>query len=175
MRVFLLRDIKSMKLGKDIETEYRHYRFCGIVLLIMHEVLVLIVFFMTYFGRSFKHHPITTIAMAAYTFAAMTVSILNVIKYRKYKSPILSACKSVSLAAAAVSMLTLESAMLNSFGTDAERAIHGHMIFFTGAAVCILIMGLAISMIIHSTVRQIMQAVLKAVCQTENLLLSVLL
>jgi hypothetical protein len=70
-----------MRLGQDIEEEFRHYRFCGIVLLVMHEVLVLIVFFMTYFGRSFEHRPITTIAMAVYTFVAMTVSIINVIKY----------------------------------------------------------------------------------------------
>ena len=151
MRFFLLRDVRGLRLGEDIESEFRRYRFCGIMLLVMHEVLVLIVFFMTYFGRSFEHKPLTTVFMAVYTFIALTVSVINVIKYRKYKSPTLSASKAVSLAAAAVSLLTLESAMLNSFGSEAERDMHGHMIFVTGAAVCILIMGLALSMIIYST------------------------
>ena len=151
MRFFLLRDMRGLRPGADVESEFHRYRFCGVVLLVMHEVLVLIVFFMTYFGKTFEHRPITTVAMAIYTFIALTVSTINIIRYRKYKSPILSACKAVSLAATAVSVLTLMSAMLNSFGSSVERNMREHMIFVTGAAVCILIMSLAISMIIHST------------------------
>jgi len=151
MRFFLLRDVRGLRPGEDIISEYKRYRFCGIILLIMHQVLVAIVFFMTYFGRSFAHNQITTIAMAAYTFTSMTLAIVNLIKYRKYKSPILSACKTVNLAAAAVSMLTLESAMFSSFGTDIDHSLQDHMIFITGVAVCIFIIVLAIFMITRAT------------------------
>lgn len=151
MRFFLLRDVRGLRPGEDIISEFKRYRFCGIILLIMNQVLVAIVFFMTYFGRTFEHHQITTIAMAAYTFTSMTLAIVNLIKYRKYKSPILSACKIVNLAAASVSMLTLESTMFSSFGSAVDHELQEHMIFITGAIVCIFIIWLAIFMISVST------------------------
>jgi len=151
VRFFLLRDVRGLRPGEDVESEFKRYRFCGIILLIMHEVLVVIVFFMTYFGQSFEHHPLTTALMGVYTVVAMIFAIVNLIKYRKYKSPILSACKTVSLASVSVSVLTLESAVFSSFGEGIPERFKEHMIFFTGAALCVFLMALAISMIVHST------------------------
>ena len=82
----------------------------------MNLALALIIFFMVYWNRTFNHHEITTIAMAAYTFTALTMAIINIIKYKKYNSPVYSASKAISLASACVSMLTLESTMLTTFG-----------------------------------------------------------
>ena len=79
----------------------------------------MIVFFMLYWNRTFSHHMITAIAMAAYTFTAFTVAIVNVIKYRKYNSPVFLASKVISFASACVSMLTLTSTLLTTFD---ERA-----------------------------------------------------
>ncbi len=59
-------------------------------------------FIMVYQGRNYGHHEITTIAMAAYTFTSFTMAIINVIKYRKYKSPVYSATKAISLSSACV-------------------------------------------------------------------------
>jgi len=50
-----------------------------------------------------------------------------------------------------VSMLTLESAMFSSFGTDIDHSLQDHMIFITGVAVCIFIIVLAIFMITRAT------------------------
>ncbi|MBQ8345569.1 MAG: hypothetical protein IJY42_04820, partial [Clostridia bacterium] len=116
MRFFLLRDARATALGENIAAEYRRYRFCGVVLLFMNLALASIIFFITYFGRTFEHHAITTIAMAAYTFTSFTVAIVNMVKYRKYNSPVMSAAWIINLAAATVSMLTLETSMLTAFG-----------------------------------------------------------
>ena len=87
---------------------------------------------------------ITTIAMAAYTFFTFTFAIINSIKYKKYKSPVYSAAKTISLIAGAVSMLTLETTMLTTFGSEQDPMFRQIMLSLTGAAV----IGFAITMAI---------------------------
>ena len=122
MRFFLVRHTRKFAPGEKMQTELVKYRACGIVFLVMNLAIALIIFFMVYWNRTFQHHMITAIAMAAYTFTALTTAIVNVIKYRKYNSPVFSASKAISLAAALVSMLTLESTMLTTFGDGTMTA-----------------------------------------------------
>lgn len=100
MRFFLVRHTSKHSPGERMREELRKYRTCGIVFLVMNLAISLMIFFMVYWDRTFIHHEITTIAMAAYTFSALTIAIVNIIKYRKYNSPVYSASKAISLAAA---------------------------------------------------------------------------
>lgn len=152
MRFFLVRHTRKYAPGEKIQTELVKYRACGIVFLVMNLALALIIFFMVYWNRTFEHHMITAIAMAAYTFTALTTAIINVIKYRKYNSPVFSASKAISLAAALVSMLTLESTMLTTFGDGTMTAIERKwMLGATGGVVSLLIVATAIYMIVVGT------------------------
>lgn len=151
MRFFLLRDVKAASSEKNMLSELMRYRFCGVILLIMNLALAVIVFYISWWKRGFVHHPITTIAMAAYTFASLTMAIINVVKYRKYKSPVYSASKAISLAAATVSMLTLETAMLTAFGEENSETFRSVMTSSTGAAVCLFVLVMAIYMIVRSS------------------------
>ena len=152
MRFFLLLHTRRYAPGEKMQTELVKYRACGWVFLLMNLALALIIFFMVYWNRTFEHHMITAIAMAAYTFTALTTAIVNVIRYRKYNSPVYSASKAISLAAALVSMLTLESTMLTTFGdgtmTEIERK---WMLGATGGVVSLLIVATAIYMIVVGT------------------------
>ncbi|MBQ2772883.1 MAG: hypothetical protein IJF45_00885 [Clostridia bacterium] len=152
MRFYLVRHTRKYLPGEKMQSELEKYRACGIVFLLMNLALTLIVFFMVYWNRSFVHHMITAIAMAAYTFAAFTVAIVNVIKYKKYNSPVFSASKAISLAAALVSMLTLESTMLSSFDDGTLTALgQKWLLAATGGAVSAFIITMAIRMIVYST------------------------
>ena len=152
MRFFLVRHTRRYAPGEKMQTELVKYRACGIVFLLMNLALALIIFFMVYWNRTFQHHMITAIAMAAYTFTALTTAIVNVIKYRKYNSPVFSASKAISLAAALVSMLTLESTMLTTFGDGTMTATtQKWMLGATGGVISILIVAAAISMIVIGT------------------------
>ncbi len=150
MRFFLLRDLKQLTAGEDYRDELRRYRFCGIALAAMTPALLVIVAFIIWQNRGFAYHSITTIAMAAYTFGAFTVAIVNIIKYRKYKSPLLSAAKAVSMTTASVSMLSLETAMLSAFGTESDAAFRQLITGISGAAVCLFVLVMAIFMIVRS-------------------------
>lgn len=152
MRFFLVRHTSKYAPSERMQTELKKYRACGIVFLVMNLALALIIFFMVYWNRTFEHHMITAIAMAAYTFTTFTVAIVNVVKYRKYNSPVFSASKAISLAAALVSMLTLESTMLTAFSdetmTDISRKL---MLGVTGGVISLLIVAMAIYMIVVGT------------------------
>ena len=152
MRFFLLLHTRKYVPRERMQSEFEKYRACGWVLLLMNLALALIIFFMIYWKRTFEHHMITAIAMAAYTFTAFSVAIINVIKYRKYNSPVFSASKVISLAAALVSMLTLESTLLTAFGGETMTvSAQKWMLGATGGAISVFIVSAAIYMIAVST------------------------
>lgn len=152
MRFFLARYTTRNIPGEDLREELKRYRFCGIVLLVMNLALALMIFFMVYWNRTFRHDEITTIAMAAYTFGSFTMAIVNVRKYRKFGSPVYNASRAISLASACVSMLTLESTMLTTFG-DGTMDMKTRQIFLcaSGIAVSLIIILMAVYMIVQGT------------------------
>lgn len=152
MRFFLLLHTRKYAPGEKMQVELKKYRACGWVFLVINLVLTLIVFFMLYWGRTFTHHMITAIAMAAYTFTAFTTAIVNVVRYRKYQSPVYSASKAISFAAACVSMVTLTSTMLTAFSAGEMDVISQKiMLGAVGGGVSVLLVVMAIYMIISGT------------------------
>ena len=90
--------------------------------------------------------------MAAYTFTALATAIVSVIKYKKYNSPVFSASKAISFTAALVSMLTLESTMLTTFGDGTMTAVEQKwMLGATGGVISAMIVATAIYMIVKGT------------------------
>ena len=135
-----------------MRSELRKYRACGWIFLVMNLALTLIVFFMLYWNRTFVHHMITAITMAAYTFTSFTMAIVNVVRYRKYNSPVFSASKSISFASACVSMLTLTSTMLTAFDDGTMGALAKKMMLGSvGFAVSAIVLVMAIHMIFSGT------------------------
>jgi hypothetical protein len=157
MRYFLARHTGKYAPGERMREELKKYRACGWVFLIMNLALSLIVFFMLYWNRTFHHHMITAIAMAAYTFTSFTAAIVSVIKYRQYQSPVYSASKAISFAAACVSMLTLTSTMLTAFDDGTLDGFSRNMMLGSlGITVVAVVLTMAVYMIVKGT-RQLKQ------------------
>lgn len=150
MRCTLLLKMGRSGLGQDLRGEYRLFLGCGGVLAAMNAALAVIVSYMVWQNRGFTHHPITTIAMAAYTFYTLTMAVINVVRCRRYNSPVLSASKVVGLAAALVSMLSLETAMLNAFGSGDDRAFRQVMLGASGGVVCLAVLAMGLYMMIRA-------------------------
>ena len=84
-------------------------------------------------------------AVALYTFYTTIMAVVNLVRDRKSGSPVMAAARGVNLAAALVSMLSLETAMLTQFNDGSKGALFRRaMIGSTGGAVCVLVtvMGL---------------------------------
>ncbi len=102
---------------------------------------------MVHQNRGFEYPGLLIYAMAAYSFYAVTVAIINIVKTRRHNSPVLSAAKAINLVAALVSILSLETAMLAQFGGDDDPMFRRAMTGATGGGVCTIVIGMAIYMI----------------------------
>lgn len=153
MRFFLLKNGHRDGFGRDLYREYLSCRSCGVVLLLMNAALSFMSFYIVSKGEGFAYNHIATIGMAAYTFFIFTAAAVNLVRYRKYNSPVISASKTVNLAAALVSMLSLETAMLSAFGGENSQHFRKLMTAGTSAAVCVIVLSMAIYMIVHSSKR----------------------
>lgn len=148
MRFFLVRHTVRYEPRQELRRELNRYRVCGWVFLLMNVALSAMMFYMIRENRAVRHSEIVTIALAAYTFTSLTMAIVNLVKYRAYQSPVLSASKAISLASACVSMLTLEATMLTTFGGEGMTA--GTRLLFlalSGGGVSLFIVAMSVYMI----------------------------
>lgn len=152
MRFFLVRHTRRHSPGERLRQELKHYRACGWVFLVMNLALSGMMLYRIREGRLVRHHEIITIAMAAYTFTTLTVAIVNVIRYRRYQSPALSASKAIALAAACVSLLSLEGTMLATFDQGGlTRQTQILFLALSGGAISVFIVVMAVYMIVRSS------------------------
>ena len=149
MRASLLHYVRNNE--KDKASEWSRYRLCGIILLFMNVSLTGIVVLVIHQNSGFEYPGVLIYAMALYAFYATITAVHNVIKFRRYGSPVMSAAKVINLTAALVSMLSLETAMLTQFGAADDPMFRQIMTASTGAGISILVLGMAVYMIVYST------------------------
>jgi len=140
----------EFKKNKTLIDEYNSYKKIGIILLFINLFLTMIILVIVN-GESLKsYNMIVAISVAVYTFYLMINSIITLIKYRKYKSPLMTSAKVVSVVTSMVSMLSLEIIMLSTFGSE-KIDFNETMIMATGGGIAIIILGISLYMIIKST------------------------
>lgn len=129
--------------GERREKEIAVYRKSSVLFIIMAVVLGgMVILLESSLGG--KNYPGFTIyAAAAYAFYKITLSIVNLIKVRKQKSPLLTTIRRIGYIDACVSILTLQTAMLASFA-QGEEAFAKRMNGITGAVVCVMVLALGI-------------------------------
>jgi len=150
LRLMLVRYTRIHTPGQQQEIEWKKYRMCGAFLLLITFALAIFIIYFVWKIRVFRHHEITTIAMATYTFASLAMAIWNAIRYKSYGSPAYSAAKAIALVSAIVSVLTLENAMLTAFGQDSSELFRQIMLGATGTAVICAVQGIAVYMIVNA-------------------------
>lgn len=152
MRYLLVRYVRIQKIGTDILSEWKRSRICAYILLLINLSLSGAVLMILYQHRGYDYPGMMIYVMAMYTFYALTMSIVDIVKYRKMGSPIMSTAKIVSLSAALVSMLNLETAMFAQFGTDMAQQDQNLMIMLTGAGISITVITLSVMLIAKATI-----------------------
>ena len=151
MRFLLVRYVRSNEIGTSILGEWKRSRSCACILLLINLSLSGAVLMILYQHRGYDYPGMMIYVMALYTFYSTTHAIVDMVKYRSLGSPIMSTAKIVSLSAALVSMLNLETAMFAQFG--AEMSVeHQHIfIILTGAGVSVTVVTLSVILIVRAT------------------------
>ena len=93
-------------------------RACGYFLLLLNLAFLAMVFLLIYIAPHVKYHEIIVIALATYTFSALTIAVVNIVSDLKKNDYVYSCVKVINLISASVSMLTLTNTMLSTFGGD---------------------------------------------------------
>ena len=159
MRFLLIRFVNRVGIGTNRFKELRRSRLCGYILLMINLALSGAVLMILYQNKGYEYHGILIYVMAAYTFCITTAAIVNLVKYRKLGSPVMSMTKIISMAAALVSMLSLETAMFSEFGKDMTTENKQIFIMLTGAGVSIIIVAMSVYSIVKNSkeIKQIME------------------
>lgn len=148
IRFLLLRYMKNQTKQPDIASEFRRYQLCGILMLFLNLTLTGVVLHMIFHITEYASNEILIITAAVYTFYTVTVSMIDIVKYRKHQSPVISASKAIRFAAALVSLLSLETSMLSQYASDENFA--RLMTALTGAGIFLVLLALSVYMVVHA-------------------------
>lgn len=151
MRFLLVRYVRVNQIGTSILGEWKRSRSCAYILMLVNLSLSGAVLMILYQSKGYDYPGIMIYVMALYTFYSTIHTIMDMVKYRKLGSPIMSTAKIVSLSAALVSMLNLETAMFAQFGADMSPENQRLMIILTGAGVSITVVTLSVLLIVKAT------------------------
>lgn len=150
MRGMLGRYMRRRALGEDLPAEYRRFRICGILLVLMNLSLVGVVRYISVYNRGAVYSGLLIYVVATYTFYITVTAVINLLRYRRRGSPVLSAAKAISLTAALVSMLSLENAMITQFGGDTDATFRQVMTSAFGGCICVGVLIMAVVMILRA-------------------------
>ncbi|MBR3973625.1 MAG: hypothetical protein IKJ99_06705 [Oscillospiraceae bacterium] len=129
----------------SISKQWKSYRLCGVLMLLMHLTLIGIVFQMVNWNRVEEHGEIMIIATAAFAFYKMISSFIDIARDRKHTHPVDSSVRMMELSQAFFAIFSLQAGLLHTFGTG-ESWEHW-MNLATGCAVCLLVSATGVYMI----------------------------
>lgn len=131
--------------------EYKSARLCGILMFALNIAMGGMNVQMIWQNRSYEYKGYIIYISALYAFYSLITAVVNVVKFSKRNNAILSAAKMLALAGALMSMFALQTAMFSSFGGGEE--LQRLMNTITGGAVCLIVMGMAVFMIVRANFR----------------------
>lgn len=151
MRFLLVRYVRVNEIGSSILGEWKRSRICAYILLLVNLSLSGAVLMILYRNRGYDYPGIMIYVMALYTFYSTVHAIVDIVKYRSFGSPVMSTAKIVSLSAALVSLLNLETAMFAQFGAEMSVEHQHTFVILTGAGVSITVITLSVILIVRAS------------------------
>ena len=137
--------ILRRKYAKTPVQQWKSYRFCGVLILLLHLTLTGIVFQMVNWNRAEEQGEILVITTALFAFYKIINAFISIARDRKHLRPVDSSIRMLNLAQAFFAIFSLQASMFHTFGTG-ESWEYG-MNLFTGCGVCLLIVSIGIYMI----------------------------
>lgn len=134
----------------NLRDEFIKYRKTGIILLFTNIILTIIILIIVNQKIMNIYPDWMAITVAVYTFYLLFNSIFSLIRYRKYKSPLISSSKVINVITSLVSLISLEIILIPTFGSG-ETEFFEVMIMATGGGIALIIIIISFYMIVRST------------------------
>lgn len=140
-----LYQILGRKRAVTLAKQWRSYRLCGVLILLLHLTLIGLVFQMINWNRAPEQGEIMVIITAFFAFYKIAGSLISLARDRKHPHPVDSSVRMLKLTQAIFAIFSLQCAMFHTFGTG--EAWEQWMNVITGCSVCLLIVSTGIYMI----------------------------
>lgn len=134
---------------RSIESEWRCYRRTAWELFALNIPMGGMILLMVLTDSRYSYPGYVIYLSALYTFYTVILSVVNLVRFRKLGSPILSAAKVLNFVAALMSLLCLQTAMIAQF-SDGEGRFRVTMNAATGGIIWLAVIVTAIYMLFHS-------------------------
>lgn len=133
---------------RNPSNDRRCYCVAARMLFVLNVSMCGMVFWMVKANFAFNYPGSMIYLNALYAFCAMANSIVNLVKFHKFGSLILSAAKAVDVIAAMMSVLGLQTALLSRFSGD-DEVYRRMMNSVTGSFVCGFVILIALYMLLR--------------------------
>lgn len=143
--------ISIKKSGTELK-KWRSYRLCGALMLFLGITMAGMSIQMVRDNMVYHYHEYIIYLLALYTFCITITAVINAVKSGRLNDPVLSASKNITLTSALMSVLVLQTAMIEEFGEN-ELVFRTVMNTVTGAAVNLAALGIAVHMIVNGTLQ----------------------
>lgn len=138
--------------AEDGIEELRRYRKCGWMMLVLTLFILIIGLIMNNGGSEPKEYPGHMIfVIGVFTLYTLINSARNLWNYRKLESPLISASKSVNLAAALVSLYAFEAAVFAEFRTLIRPAVITLFNVSTAGIACLVVGYMSLHIIVRAS------------------------
>ena len=146
IRLFLVRSCRR----HDSPKEVRCYRMTAWMLFLLNIPMGGMIVLMVVANNGYSYPGYVIYISAMYTFCMMIMSVINLVRYHRLGSPLLSAAKVLNFIAALMSILGLQTAMIAEFSVEDDsfrRLMNG----ITGAGIWVTVIVTAVYMLIRSS------------------------
>jgi len=154
IRLTLILHVRQLKQYQNSDDkmifEFKGYRICGFLMLLLNIGMAGMVILMVRDNLHYEYPDYVIYLSALYTFYTAITATINIFKFYKLNSPILSASKAITFTGAMMSIMALQTAMIAQFGED-DSAFRQTANTITGAFVCIGSVIIAFYMIYRGT------------------------
>lgn len=132
------------------DKEYHCYRKTAGFLFLLNIPMGGMIVLMVRSNSGFSYPGYIIYLSALYTFYIMIIAVVNLVKFRKLGSPILSAAKVLNFVSAMMSILGLQTAMISRFSEQGEN-YRRTMNAITGSFVYAIVILIALYMLLNKT------------------------
>ena len=149
LRVFSIRDYKKIKMSKSVDEKlkigFKNYLNNGILLILLGISYFMVSVYIYYKGSFTNMHEYLTYLVSFMAFYSIFSAIYGMVKYKKDKTPIISAVKLTNFANALTSIVLTQVVLLDTFGGGMNTNLYDGVV---GIFVSIIIISLGLYMIV---------------------------
>jgi hypothetical protein len=150
IRGVLAIEARKNNLGENLIKEYKICLLAGILLCLTDVAIVSIMYYIVAEGQGLTYNYLITLSVAVYSFCVVTFTVMNLVRYRNHKSPIIVVAEWVNLAEVLMCVMFLETSIFAFIGNSESLGSRKIVTLITGVVICSLVFIASLVIIIAS-------------------------